>query len=110
MDIPEQMGVTIVAKKYIVGKGGYNMKFQGALIKEQGVTFGIVIVRPHVLNNSAERERMQQFGTKIFGLVTIILMAQNSRGVPTYYGRHDIVNFLSKVHISRIPWREYTVA
>ena len=53
---------------------------------------------------------MQQFGTQVFGLIPIVLMAQNSRGVPTYYGRTDIVNFLRKVHPSRIPWKEYTVA
>ena len=86
------------------------MKFQGSLIKEQGVTFGITIVKPHVLNNSTEREQMQQFGAQVFGLIPIVLMAQNSRGVPTYYGRTDIVNFLRKVHPSRIPWKEYTVA
>lgn len=86
------------------------MKIHGTLIKEQGVTFGIIVVKPYVLENSIERTRMQQFGTRIFGVVPIILMAQNPRGIPTYYGRTDIVNFLGKVHPSRIPWKEYTVA
>lgn len=86
------------------------MRFQGALIKEQGVTFGIVVVKPHVLQNQADANTMRSFGNRVFGLVPIILMAQNSRGVPTYWGRRDIVNFLSRISISRIPWREYTVA
>ena len=86
------------------------MKFQGSLIKEQGITFCIIIVKPHVLNNSVEREQMQQFGIQVFGMIPIVLMAQNSRGIPTYYGRTDIVNFLRNVHPSRIPWKEYTVA
>ncbi len=85
------------------------MKFQGALIKEQGVTFGIVIVKPHVLQNNAEANTMRSFGNRAFGLVPIILMAQNSRGVPTYSGRRDIVNFLAKIPISCIPWREYSI-
>lgn len=86
------------------------MRFQGALIKEQGVTFGIVVVKPHVLQNDTEANTMRSFGKQVFGLVPIVLMAQNSRGIPTYLGRRDIVNFLSKVSMSRIPWREYTVA
>ena len=86
------------------------MRFQGALIKEQGVIFGIVVVKPHVLQNDTEANTMRSFGKQVFGLVPIVLMAQNSRGIPTYLGRRDIVNFLSKVSMSRIPWREYTVA
>lgn len=86
------------------------MRFQGALIKEQSVIFGIVVVKPHVLQNDAVANTMRSFGNQVFGRVPIVLMAQNSRGVPTYLGRRDIVNFLSKVSMSRIPWREYTVA
>ncbi len=85
------------------------MRFQGALIKEQGVTFGIVIVKPHVLGTPSEADSMRAFGTHIFGSVPIILMAQNSRGIPTYSGRRDIVKFLSKVPMQAIPWREYTL-
>lgn len=36
-------------------------------------------------------------------------MAQDSRGVPTYLGRRDIVKFLAKVPVQAIPWREYTL-
>ena len=86
------------------------MRFQGALIKEQGVIFGIIVVKPHVLQNQADANTMRSFGSRVFGSVPIILMAQNSRGVPTYLGRRDIVNFISRISISRIPWREYTVA
>lgn len=85
------------------------MKFQGALIKEQGVTFGIIIVKPYVLQNESESNAMRSFGNRAFGLTPIILMAQNSRGVPTYLGRIDIVNFLAKIPLSRIPWREYSI-
>ena len=86
------------------------MKFEGSVIKEQGVTFGIVVVKPYVLQSPREREQMQSFGRQAFGLIPVILMAQNSRGVPTYYGRRDIVDFLSRVSMHRIPWMEYTVA
>ncbi len=85
------------------------MKFQGALVKEQGVTFGIIIVKPHVLNSPSETASMRGFGVRAFGPVPIILMAQDSRGVPTYLGRRDIVKFLAKVPVQAIPWREYTL-
>ena len=85
------------------------MKFQGALVKEQGVTFGIAIVKRHVLSNSAERERVRAAFAGILGGVPTVLMAQDSRGVPTYHGRRDIVRFLAHVPLRAIPWREYTV-
>ncbi|MGM9600577.1 MAG: hypothetical protein ACI3W5_03180 [Faecousia sp.] len=86
------------------------MKFQGALVKEQGVTFGIVVVKPHVLHSQDEMESMRMLGVRAFGAVPIILMAQNSRGIPTYSGRRDIVNFLASVPMHAIPWREYTLS
>lgn len=86
------------------------MKFQGALIKEQGVSFAIVIVKPSVLQNKSQANEMQISFKRVFGSIPIVLMAQDSRGIPTYYGRKDIVNFLSKIHISRIPWKEYTLS
>lgn len=86
------------------------MRFQGAVVKEQGITFGIVIVKPHILQIQNEISSMQSFGQRAFGNMPIILMAQNSRGIPTYCGRKDIVNFLASISIGRIPWREYSVA
>ena len=85
------------------------MKFQGALVKEQGVTFGIVVVKPFVLNNPSEADSMRTIGTRIFGAIPIVLMAQDTRGVPTYSGRRDIVNFLARIPVQAIPWREYTL-
>jgi hypothetical protein len=84
------------------------VKIQGAVIKEQNVTFAIVVVKGHVIQNSFQANRaIQGFGT-LFPSMPIILMAQNSRGTPTYYGRRDIVKFLSRVPIQAIPWKEYT--
>lgn len=85
------------------------MKFQGALVKEQGITFGIIIVKPHVLNNPSNAASMRELGVHAFGPVPIILMAQDFRGIPTYLGRPDIVKFLAKIPVQAIPWREYTL-
>ena len=42
--------------------------------------------------------------------IPIILMAQNSRGIPTYDGRCDIVRFLANINPARIPWKHYKAA
>jgi len=83
------------------------MQFEGAVIKEQGITFAIIAVKPYVLNSNDECNDARRGFGGIFPGIPIVLMAQNSRGVPTYQGRPDIVRFLSKVHPSRIPWKRY---
>lgn len=85
------------------------MRFDGALIKEQNVTFAIVVVKAFVLQSSVERDVARRSFSGIFPGVPIILMVQNSRGVPTYQGRSDIVEFLSHISASRIPWKTYTL-
>lgn len=85
------------------------MQFEGALIREQGVTFAIVVVKPQVLDNSTQIHEARAAFQPCFPGVPIILVAQNSRGIPTYQGRTDIVRFLSHVHLSRIPFKKYTV-
>ena len=84
------------------------MILDGAVIKEQGQTFAVVVVKSQVLNSS-EKDEARNIYSNYFRGMPIILMAQNSSGVPTYYGRHDIVKFLSKIHISQIPWKRHTI-
>lgn len=86
------------------------MRFQGAKITEQGVTFGILIVKSHVLNSPSQRDEMLTHGVRLFGGVPTVLMAQDHRGVPSYYGRQDIVNFMANVPMEAVPWKEYTVS
>jgi hypothetical protein len=85
------------------------MRFQGAVIKEQGVTFAIAVVKPRVIQNRAEAVRVASGFGSVFPGVPIVLMAQDSKGTPTYYGRKDLVRFLSKVPVRAIPWKEYSV-
>ena len=84
------------------------MQIDGAIIKEQGITFSIVVVKPHVLQNRFAGDEFRRSIQHIFPS-PIILMAQDSRGVPTYQGRKDIVNFLANIHPSIIPWKRYTI-
>lgn len=85
------------------------MQIDGSIITEQGFTFAIIVVDSGVLSSSLEKEHMQQAGKKLFGNMPIVLMAQDSGGVPTYSGRPDIVKSLSKIKPSKIPWKKYTV-
>jgi hypothetical protein len=85
------------------------MTFQGAVIREQGVTFAVVIVKQHVIGNSIEARRTIAAFQPVFPGLPIVLMAQDSRGTPTYYGRQDIARFLASVPLKAIPWKQYTV-
>jgi hypothetical protein len=85
------------------------MQFEGCVLTEQNITFGIAIVKQAVLNNPSQRQEAIASFSAAFGHVPTVLMAQDSRGTPTYFGRTDIVNFLSNVSIDRIPWKRYTL-
>jgi len=85
------------------------MQIQGAVIKEQGQTFAVVVVQPHVVGNQSEAKSAIVSLTPVFGGVPVVLMAQDSRGTPTYFGRPDIARFMSHVPLRAIPWKQYTI-
>ncbi|MGZ4979313.1 MAG: hypothetical protein ACXV8O_19410 [Methylobacter sp.] len=84
------------------------MNVQSAVIKEQGITFAIVVVRQFVIQSQTEFQKAAMAFSNHFPGMPLVLMAQDSRGTPTYRGREDIVNFLANIHPARIPWKEYT--
>ncbi len=84
------------------------MRFQGAVIREQGISFAIVVVKQHVIDAASTAADAIASFRPVFPGLPIVLMAQNSSGRPTYYGRQDISRFLAGVPVSAIPWREYT--
>lgn len=85
------------------------MQFQGALIREQGITFAVVIVKKHVVDNPMTARQAIGSFQPVFPGVPIVLMAQDHSGRPTYYGRQDIARFLANTPITAIPWRKYTL-
>jgi len=85
------------------------MRFDGAVIKEQGVTFAIVVVKSTILNSPTIRENTRNSFSEVFLGMPIILMAQDGRGRPSYHGKTDIVNFLARIDPRRIPWKTYTM-
>ena len=85
------------------------MRFQGAVIREQGQTFAVVVVSVHVIESrSTAAEAIASFNP-VFPGMPVVLMAQDSAGRPTYYGRQDISQFLANVPMRAIPWRNYTL-
>lgn len=87
------------------------LEFQGAVIKEQGVTFAVVIVKKQVIDNRPEANKIiSAFQAQVFQGLPVILMAQDSRKVPTYYGRDDIARFMASVPLHAIPWKKYSIS
>jgi hypothetical protein len=84
------------------------MTLEGAVVQEQGVKFAIVVVKQHVLRDSRSAAEAAASFSPYFPGLPVILMAQDSRGTPSYLGRRDIVNFLAKIQMSRIPWKKYS--
>lgn len=84
------------------------MTFEGAVVQEQGVTFGIAIVKESTIRDTSGANTVIAQMQMIMGVAPVVLMAQDSRGTPKYYGRKDIVNFLASIDFRRIPWRKYT--
>lgn len=82
------------------------MTFQGAAIREQGVTFAVVIVKKHVIESSTEAGRAIAAFRPVFPGLPVVLMAQDAQGTATYYGRRDIARFLAGVPLSAIPWKQ----
>lgn len=85
------------------------MQFEGAVIREQNVTFAIVIVKKHILDNRIQANDAIRAFSPAFPGMPVVLMAQDSRGRASYYGRRDISQFLARMPLHAIPWRRYTL-
>jgi len=85
------------------------MSFAGAVVNEQGLTFGIAVVRRSILDSPSARDQAIVEFSEAFDGIPTVLMAQDSQGVPTYFGRQDIVDFLASVPMEAIPWQRYTL-
>jgi hypothetical protein len=79
--------------------------WQVALVREQGVEFGVVLVRDHVVDNPTERENLLTAWTAELRR-PIALMGDHRHRT---YGRRDIVNWLTNVSPSQLPWRTLTL-
>ena len=86
------------------------MKFDAALVKEQGVEFAVVCVKRSAFNSTTQRPSMQAQFSRAFGGVPTVLMAERSDGKPEYWGRPDLVRWLSEVPYEMLPWAKYSLS
>ena len=87
------------------------MNIDGAIINEQGITFGIIVVKSSAISTSLEASRTREgFQSRLreFSNIPLVLASQDSRGRFEYQGRTDLVDFLASISASRIPWKTYT--
>jgi len=83
------------------------MKGHVALVCEQGVRFAVVVVAPTLMSGlRRERDGAVQAFSAQFG-APAVLMVQDSRGIPIYYGRPDLVELLAELCPQQLPWREF---
>lgn len=86
------------------------MRFEAALINEQGVTFAVIPVKDHVLQSHNEADKMiRNFGQKAFPSIPVILMGKKF-GRTMFHGRPDIAKFLASIPITSIPWKTFTIS
>lgn len=84
------------------------MVIEGAIITEQRQTFAVVCVKQSAVANQTTIQDSKMYYSRFFPNMPIILMTQNHKGVPTYYGRRDIAKFMASVPFNRIPWKKFT--
>ncbi|XSC43438.1 hypothetical protein ACF1BQ_036605 [Bradyrhizobium sp. RDT10] len=79
--------------------------WQVALIREQGLEFGVVLVKDSVVDTPGEREKLVNGWAFELGRPVALMGERRFKS----YGRQDIVKWLSGVHPSRLPWRQVTL-
>ena len=86
------------------------MNFDGALIKEQGIEFGIFITTMDIFKNQSQAGKLIKYcEERIFPIYQVVLMAQDSQGIPHYYGKQDLIRLLKVTNFNKIPFRRYTL-
>jgi hypothetical protein len=74
---------------------------QFAHIREQGVTFAIVVVKAYVIQSTIQAQNTRAAFEAEFGC-SVVLWGDDNR---YRYGDPNLVNFLKNVDASRIPWK-----
>ena len=85
------------------------MTFEGAVIREQGVTFALVVVKNHLVQHSFSAKKAISAFQSCFPGMPVVLVGQDARGLSTYFGRPNIARFMSNVPMSAVPWKRYTM-
>jgi hypothetical protein len=84
------------------------MQFNAAVIRDHGVNFAVVIVKPSVLRSPQEAVKAQVAFAPAFRGIPVVLMAQDNQGTPSFHGRQDLIGLLSDVNLDNVPWKVYS--
>lgn len=76
-----------------------------ALVKEQNQQFAVVVVQDYLITSSMKRDEHISYFEDKFGCPVVLLGARQHK----YYGSPNIVRFLSRISLARLPWRKGTI-
>lgn len=81
--------------------------FTAALVREQGVTFAVIMAKDHVLNSQTESDNLIRTMAVSMRCPLIVLMGESNRRLRG--NRRDVVQFVANLHPARLPWKKWTV-
>lgn len=84
-------------------------RFQGAIIQEQGVTFAVVVVDKVLIENRSEAVGTVASLRTVFAGLPVVLVAQDSKGKRSCFGRADLARLLLDLPANALTWQEYSL-
>jgi hypothetical protein len=82
-------------------------KMTAAVVREQGVTFAVVLVKNHVVLSQQQSSETIQSVSMALGCPLVVLMGESNNRLRG--NRNDVVKFVSRLHPSQLPWKTWTV-
>ncbi|SPF36864.1 conserved hypothetical protein [Candidatus Desulfosporosinus infrequens] len=81
-------------------------QFDGAVITEQGQTCAVVSVQPAIFQNSVNATMIIKALLPAFNGIPVVLMTLDTKGVPAYFGRGDLITLLENINIKEASWNQ----
>ncbi|KHQ50402.1 hypothetical protein [Mameliella alba] len=78
-----------------------------ALVREQGVTFAVVIVKNHVVQSQQQSTATIRAVSASLGCPLVVLMGETNKQLRG--NRSDVVRFVANLNPARLPWKKWTV-
>ena len=82
-------------------------QLHAAVVREQNITFVVAMMKDHVLNNPTMADQQIQAVASALGCSLVVLMGEGNRKLRG--NRKDVVDFVSRIHPSRLPWKTWTI-
>lgn len=82
-------------------------RLTAALVREQGVTFAVALVKNHVVLSPQQSSETIRAVSIALGCPLVVLMGESNRKLRG--NRNDVVRFVSNLHPSQLPWKKWNV-